>query len=294
MSCCGASLRRRTRSTRSRAWSRQSSRRSCATLRDNAFAVGLREGQDAAALMAAGYAEQPRPAALGVQASVLGAQVRLGKIRRAVRRVLARPAGALALADAGLGESGQQPVAEEPAGQQAERGGSDAATDQMPSTDDAPDERSGEGRMEGASRGRQPRRGRFPQAGRSRRRSREAHAIAARLAQDHAHAADPPRPGAPARLSARSAPHHPPQHQPRRRADQSGQAAAQAKAAAARGAARRLRLDEHVHRRVPALHPWRARSVPRGRGVPVSHPPRPCLRRDEGEGRRRARSTGCR
>jgi uncharacterized protein len=26
------------------------------TLRDNAFAVGLREGQDAAALMAAGYA----------------------------------------------------------------------------------------------------------------------------------------------------------------------------------------------------------------------------------------------
>src|SRR5580693_3232048 len=29
------------------------------TLRDNAFAVGLREGQDAAALMAAGYADQP-------------------------------------------------------------------------------------------------------------------------------------------------------------------------------------------------------------------------------------------
>ena len=29
------------------------------TLRDNAFAVGLQEGQDAAALMAAGYAEKP-------------------------------------------------------------------------------------------------------------------------------------------------------------------------------------------------------------------------------------------
>src|SRR5713101_4723560 len=29
------------------------------TLRDNAFAVGLQEGQDAAALMAAGYAERP-------------------------------------------------------------------------------------------------------------------------------------------------------------------------------------------------------------------------------------------
>src|SRR5471032_1925693 len=29
------------------------------TLRDNAFAVGLREGQDAAALMAAGFADRP-------------------------------------------------------------------------------------------------------------------------------------------------------------------------------------------------------------------------------------------
>src|ERR1700710_417964 len=29
------------------------------TLRDNAFAVGLHEGQDAAALMSAGYAERP-------------------------------------------------------------------------------------------------------------------------------------------------------------------------------------------------------------------------------------------
>src|ERR1700730_10676398 len=29
------------------------------TLRDNAFAVGLHEGQDAAALMAAGYADKP-------------------------------------------------------------------------------------------------------------------------------------------------------------------------------------------------------------------------------------------
>src|SRR5436305_12616381 len=30
------------------------------TLRDNAFAVGLQEGQDAAALMAAGYAARPK------------------------------------------------------------------------------------------------------------------------------------------------------------------------------------------------------------------------------------------
>ena len=55
-------------------------------------------------------------------------------------------------------------------------------------------------------------------------------------------------------------------------------------------AARRLRLDEHVYRRVPALHPRRARRIPRGRSVPVSHQARLRLRRDEGKGcRPRAR-----
>ena len=52
------------------------------TLRDNGFPVGLAEGQDAAALMAAGYAARAGPAAFGIQASVLGAQIRLGEVRR--------------------------------------------------------------------------------------------------------------------------------------------------------------------------------------------------------------------
>ena len=107
--------------------------------------------------------------------------------------------------------------------------------------------------------------------------------------QGHAHQADPPRPRPPARLPARPAPHHPPQHQPWRRADQPGEAAAQGKAAAAGDAARRVGLDEHVHRRLPALHPRRAGRVPRGRGVPVPHAAGPCLRRDEGA-RRAARA----
>ena len=65
-----------------------------------------------------GLCRKARPVALGVQASVLGAQIRLGQVRRAVRRVLARQAGAVALDDHGLGEGRQQPVAEEPAGRQ--------------------------------------------------------------------------------------------------------------------------------------------------------------------------------
>ena len=123
------------------------------TLRDNGFAVGLAEGQDAAALMAAGYAGKAGPAALGVQASVLGAQIRLGKVRRHVRCVLARQARPLALDDDRLGEGGQQSVAEEPADNRSEpRAGSDTAMDQVPSADGADADRSGEGRMEGASR----------------------------------------------------------------------------------------------------------------------------------------------
>ena len=69
-----------------------------------------------------GLCGQARPAALGLQAPVLGAQIRLGKIRRAVRRVLARQAGQVAIGHHGLGEGRQQPVAEKPARQQVRAG----------------------------------------------------------------------------------------------------------------------------------------------------------------------------
>ena len=81
------------------------------TLRDNAFAVGLQEGQDAAALDGGRLCGAARPAALRVQASVLGAKVRLGKIRWNLRCVLARQARALALDDVRFDQSRQQPVA---------------------------------------------------------------------------------------------------------------------------------------------------------------------------------------
>ena len=139
------------------------------TLRDNGFAVGLAEGQDAASLMAAGYAAQAGPAALGVQASVLGAQIRLGQVRRAVRCVLARQARALALAD----HRARRKAANNPSLKSLQ----DTAAEQARQRDrDRPD--SVRRRCAGGSRRRRPhgrrlarrqsRRGRFPQAGRSR------------------------------------------------------------------------------------------------------------------------------
>src|SRR5450631_2023072 len=108
------------------------------TLRDNAFAVGLSEGQDAAALMAAGYADHP-----GVLRSAfkhlfsanksdwdkfdglfdafwLGKRVR----SRSLTMGSAKPANNPSLKS--LQDS------------QSERAGNEAATDQIPSADEAP------------------------------------------------------------------------------------------------------------------------------------------------------------
>src|ERR1700688_3548676 len=122
------------------------------TLRDNAFAVGLREGQDAAALMAAGYAERPGLLRTAFKhlfsarksdwdkfdglfdAFWLGKRVK----SRSLTMGSAKAANSPSLKS--LQDNRSQPSA------------SEAATDQVPSADDAPEARSGEGRMEGASR----------------------------------------------------------------------------------------------------------------------------------------------
>ncbi len=64
-----------------------------------------------------GLRGQTGPVAFGVQAPVLGAQIRLGKIRRHLRRVLARQARAVAVDDHGLVEGREQSVAQEFGGQ---------------------------------------------------------------------------------------------------------------------------------------------------------------------------------
>ena len=122
------------------------------TLRDNAYAVGLHEGRDAAALMAAGYAEKPGLLRVAFKhlfsarksdwdrfdglfdAFWLGRQVK----SRSITTGSAKPANNPSLKS--LQDS------------QSERAGNEAATDQIPSADEAPGDRSGEGRMEGASR----------------------------------------------------------------------------------------------------------------------------------------------
>jgi uncharacterized protein with von Willebrand factor type A (vWA) domain len=120
------------------------------TLRDAAFAVGLREGQDAASLIAAGYAKKPallREAFKSLfsarksdwdrfdgifDAFWLGTRVR----SRSLTTGSAKAANNPSLKS--LQDTTQQ-------------SGTQAATDQIPSTDDAPDDRAGDGRSEGAS-----------------------------------------------------------------------------------------------------------------------------------------------
>jgi uncharacterized protein len=122
------------------------------TLRESGFAVGLREGQDAAALMAAGYAEKPALLRSALKhlfsarksdwdrfdglfdAFWLGKRVRTRSITQGSAKAASNPSLK------NLQDSKSQPPA----------GG--AATDQIPTSDEAGEERSGEGRREGASR----------------------------------------------------------------------------------------------------------------------------------------------
>jgi len=122
------------------------------TLRDNGFAVGLAEGQDAAALMAAGYAERPGLLRSALKhlfsarksdwekfdglfdAFWLGKRVRSRSMAAGSARAANNPS-----------LKGMQDAAER-------RAESEAATDQIPSTEDGNGDRSGEGRREGASR----------------------------------------------------------------------------------------------------------------------------------------------
>jgi uncharacterized protein len=120
------------------------------TLRDNGFRIGLAEGRDAAALMAEGYAA--RPALLRSAFKHLFSARKLDWekfdglfdafwLRKRVRSRSRTMAS---------GQAANSPSLKSLEGQ-SEPGGSQSATDQVPSSDDAPDGHGGEGRMEGAS-----------------------------------------------------------------------------------------------------------------------------------------------
>jgi uncharacterized protein with von Willebrand factor type A (vWA) domain len=121
------------------------------TLRDNGFAVGLHEGQDAAALMAAGYAARPgllRSAFKHLFSARKSDWDRfdglfdafwLGKRVRSRSRTI------------GSAGAANNPSLKSLQGDRAQTPGSEAGSDQIPSADEAPENRGGEGRMEGAS-----------------------------------------------------------------------------------------------------------------------------------------------
>jgi uncharacterized protein with von Willebrand factor type A (vWA) domain len=122
------------------------------TLRDNGFAVGLAEGRDAAALMAAGYAKKPgllRSAFKHLFSARKSDWEKFDGLFDAFwlgKRVRSR---SLTL---GAAKATNSPSLKSLQGTGSTQSGSQSATDQVPSTGDAPEGRGGEGRMEGASR----------------------------------------------------------------------------------------------------------------------------------------------
>jgi uncharacterized protein with von Willebrand factor type A (vWA) domain len=122
------------------------------TLRDNGFAVGLHEGRDAAALMAAGYIEKPsllRSAFKHLFSARKSDWEKFDGLFDAFwlgKRVKSRSVAM------GSAKAANSPSLKSLQDSKSERSGSETISDQVPSGDDAPEDRAGEGRMEGASR----------------------------------------------------------------------------------------------------------------------------------------------
>src|SRR4051794_22125714 len=123
------------------------------TLRDNGFAVGLQEGQDAATLMTEGYAKKPgllRSAFKHLFSARKSDWERFDGIFDAFwlgRRVKSRSV------TMGSAKAANNPSLKSLANSRPDpRAGGDSPTDQVPSADGADRDRGGEGRMEGASR----------------------------------------------------------------------------------------------------------------------------------------------
>src|SRR6202140_813245 len=122
------------------------------TLREAGFAVGPREGQDAASLMAAGFAERPgllRSALKHLFSARKSDWDKFDGIFDAFwlgKRVRSR---SLTMGAAKVANS---PSLKSLQDNKSEPSGSQAATAQTPSAEDAPEQPAGEGRMEGASR----------------------------------------------------------------------------------------------------------------------------------------------
>src|SRR6202022_1443960 len=122
------------------------------TLRDNGFAIGLHEGRDAAALMTAGYVEKPGLLRSAFKHLFSARKTDWDKFDGLFdafwlgKRVKSR---SLTM---GSAKAANSPSLKSLQDNKSEPSGSQAATDQIPSAEDAPEQPAGEGRMEGASR----------------------------------------------------------------------------------------------------------------------------------------------
>src|ERR1700744_764504 len=111
------------------------------TLRDNAFIIGLHEGRDAAALMAAGYAEKPgllRSAFKQLFSARKSDWDRFDGLFDAFwlgKRVRSRSI------TTGSAKAANNPSLKSLQDSQTRAGGSEAATDQIPPDSDAPQDR---------------------------------------------------------------------------------------------------------------------------------------------------------
>ena len=123
------------------------------TLRDSGFAVGLQEGQDAASLMAAGYAEKPRLLRSALKHLFSARKSDWDRFNGLFdafwlgKRVRSRSM------TIGAAKAANSPSLKRLQDSKSERTADEGATDQMASDgEDAPEGRAGEGRKEGASR----------------------------------------------------------------------------------------------------------------------------------------------
>jgi uncharacterized protein len=122
------------------------------TLRDNGFATGLAEGQDAASLMTAGYAAKPgllRSAFKHLFSARKSDWEKFDGIFDAFwlgKRVRSRSV------TAGSARAANNPSLKSLQDLSARQAANQSAVDQLPTADDPPEGRAGEGRREGASR----------------------------------------------------------------------------------------------------------------------------------------------
>jgi len=152
------------------------------TLRDNGFAVGLHEGRDAAALMAAGYVEKSgllRSAFKHLFSARKSDWEKFDGLFDAFwlgRRVKSR---SLTM---GSTKAANSPSLKRLQDNKSEPAAGESATDQIPSSEHAPEGHAGEGRMEGASRAENVAEIDFRKMA-DPEQIEEAHAVAARLAK---------------------------------------------------------------------------------------------------------------